>query len=226
MRGRAAAVLGVLAILSACTSPTSSGPAAEPTGTAAATSRPEPPVVVVYGDSYVGPGQGSDLPSGWPALVADDLDLELVNHGHSGSGYTNWEVGWSYPYTVATEPPPEDADVVVVFGGFNDATLAPEAVRQDAVATFALIEATAPEAELLVIGPEWPRQEPTAALYALRDALASAAGGAGATFVDASGWLMGRPELIASDGLHLNETGHAVFAAEITPALAGLLPDR
>jgi lysophospholipase L1-like esterase len=221
-------VLGILALLSACTSPNGSDPAAGPTTTASGTSSapPEPPVVVVYGDSYVGPGVGADLPSGWPALVAADLDLELVNHGHSGSGYTNWEVGWSYPYTVATEPPPEDADVVVVFGGFNDVTLAPEAVRQDAVATFALIEATAPQAELLVIGPEWPRQEPTAALYTLRDALASAAGEADATFVDASSWLLGRPELIASDGLHLNETGHAVFATQIAPALAGLLPDR
>jgi lysophospholipase L1-like esterase len=104
--------------------------------------------------------------------------------------------------------------------------VAPEAVRQDAVATYALIAAAAPEAELLVIGPEWPRQEPTAALYTLRDALASAAGDADATFVDASGWLLGRPELIASDGLHLNEAGHAVFAAQIAPTLAGLLPDR
>ncbi|NEK57223.1 SGNH/GDSL hydrolase family protein [Geodermatophilus sabuli] len=228
MRGRAVALVSVLAVLGGCTAPEGVDAAAEPTTSAPRTTSapPEPPLVVAYGDSYVGPGVGAELPSGWPALVADDLDLELVNHGHAGSGYTNWEVGWSYPYTIATEPPPEDADVVIVFGGFNDITLAPEAVRQDAVATFALIEAAAPQAELLVIGPEWPRQEPTVELYTLRDALADAAREAGATFVDASGWLMGRPELIASDGLHLNEDGHAVFAAQIAPTLAGLISGR
>ncbi len=60
----------------------------------------------------------------------------------------------------------------------------------------------------------------------IRDALATVARASGATFVDplAERWFVDRPDLIAVDGVHPNDAGHAYLAQRIAPLIAAALP--
>jgi lysophospholipase L1-like esterase len=181
---------------------------------------PAPKVMLVYGDSYAGADHGGDLPTGWAATVGRQLGLEVVNDAVSGSGYR--VAGWtSIPYEAVAHPV-RDASVVVLFGGLNDYTQPPESVRQEAVITLAAIRSWT-DAPILMIGPQWPNANRPDGLLLVRNALASAAYTGGATWVDASTWFDGRPELIQPDGWHPNVAGHAYLADKIRPLVAAAL---
>ena len=74
---------------------------------------------------------------------------------------------------------------------------------------------TASDASPATSGSE-PRLEITTGT---RDAIASAAADAGALFVDPLGeeWLLAGAELIGTDGVHPNDSGHAYLADLIEP---------
>jgi len=183
---------------------------------------PPLPRVVVFGDSFTdGRSTGE---RGWVRLVARELDVETVNNGVGGCGYVDLGDGVTLPY-MTTVAPVEQPDLIVVFGSINDRPWSPLAVYLAAVVTYGAIRAWAPDAPLLVIGPQYPNGDVTAVMWALRDAVRSAADAVGATFVDplAEQWFAGRPDLIGSDGLHPNTRGHAYLADLIAPRIAAAL---
>jgi lysophospholipase L1-like esterase len=184
-------------------------------------------VLVVYGDSYSAGGrQGGKGEAGWPAIVADRLHADLRLHAAGGAGYVNGSKAADETFLDqvrgAAEP---DADVVVVFGSRNDKFLPVADVKSQAVAVYEAIRAQSPEAQLVVIGPAWDDDAPPEDLLRTRDAVASAAVAAGALFVDplASGWLLGRPQLIGADGVHPDDGGHAYLAGLIEPVVRSAL---
>jgi lysophospholipase L1-like esterase len=181
------------------------------------------PVLAVYGDSYSAGGrQGGKGDDGWPALVADRLDADLRLHAAGGAGYVNGSKAADETFLDQVRGAPEpDADVVVVFGSRNDKFLPADEVKSQAVAVLAAVRAQSPSAQLVVIGPAWDDDAPPPELFATRDAVAAAAAGAGAVFVDplAEEWLFARAPLIGADGVHPNDAGHAYLARLIAPVV-------
>jgi lysophospholipase L1-like esterase len=184
---------------------------------------PTRPRVVVYGDSYSGSWEASSA-AGWLALLADALDVETVNQAVSGSGYVDLGRGSTFPYAATMYPQP-DAAVAVVMGSQNDYAQHPDAVRLAAAVTLRAVTVRAPAARLLVVGPYWWTDEPSAAALATRDAVRDAAAGVGAVFLDPieGRWLTARPGLIAADGRHPSWAGYAAIAHHLRPAVAELL---
>lgn len=184
-----------------------------------------PPVVAVYGDSFTsGTGYGGLGPANWTVLVRDRLRLNLANDAVSGSAYVRVLAGLhsSFPYAAAVWPVP-DAAVVLLFGGVNDSQQDPNAVGMQATVQIAVARAGSPRAQIVVVAPQWPATPPTANLLAIRDQVAAAAQQPGVTYVDPSGWFQGHPDLIASDGLHPTDRGHAYLADRLAPIIADAL---
>lgn len=184
-------------------------------------------VLAVYGDSYSAGGrQGGKGDEGWPALVAGALDADLRLHAAGGAGYVNGSKARDETFLDQVRGAPEpDADVVVVFGSRNDKFLPVADVKAQAVAVFAAVRSQSPSAELVVVGPAWDDDVPPDELFMTRDAVASAAADAGALFVDplAEEWLLDRPALIGTDGVHPTDAGHAYLAGLFEPLLRDVL---
>ncbi len=154
--------------------------------------------------------------------MAGGLDADLRLHAAGGAGYVNGSTADDETFLdqVRGHRVP-DADVVVVFGSRNDELLPPAEVKAQAAQVFAAVRAGSPSAALVVIGPAWDDDVPPAELLRTRDAVAAAAGAAGASFVDplAEQWLLDHPELIGTDGMHPHDAGHAYLASRIAPAV-------
>lgn len=191
-------------------------------------------LVAVYGDSYSAgwPTDPEVTRRKWLGVLSEDLGFDLQNEAIGATGYVRY-LGYSTFPHAATMHPPTGADVVVVFGGYNDRLLEPGAVGDAATVTYGIIRAAAPDAELLVIGLQWPYMEviPTGGVRSqvgpVREAIRTAALAAGATFVDpiAEGWFVDRPDLIGPDGVHPTDAGHRYLAEKIRPYLAGALAE-
>jgi GDSL-like Lipase/Acylhydrolase family len=200
-----------------------------PATTSEAAPEPAPtPVLAVYGDGYsLGNELGGQGAAGWSALVADELEADLRLHAVSMAGFAALgTTGQDLPGIVEASPEP-DATVTVVYGSRNDWGQTASAVAEGATETFSTIMATAPETELVVVGPAWSNADVPAELLVLRDAVRDAAEAAGADFVDplADGWFSDPATLIAPDGISPTDAGHEFMAAEILPAVQQALAD-
>ena len=196
-------------------------PPATATATSSAPAVPAtPPVLAVVGDGYsTGSALGGQGAAGWPALVAEQLGAELRLNAASMAGYTALgTTGQDFSGIVAASPVP-DADVTVVFGSRNDLGESVAAVAEGAAETFQLIRSSAPETQLIVVGPAWSSAQVPDALYPVRDALDEAAQEAGANFVDPleEGWFSQPATLIATDGISPTDAGHGFLASQIAP---------
>ena len=206
-----------------------SEPSASPTVEASATPSAEPdegpPVIAVYGDAYsAGSAEGGTGAAGWPALVAGRLDADVRLHAAPGAGYV--AVGGPGTFLQQVQAAPEvDADVVVIFGSRNDTGVPSQQISDQAATTFDAVRSASPDAELVVIGPAWTDEAVPAEVFLVRDAVASAAGDAVATFVDPlqQEWFFGRLELIGDDAINPTDEGHAYLADLIEPILGQAL---
>lgn len=183
--------------------------------------RPVARLLTVIGDSYSSgqPGIGGIGPRGWPAIVATRLGGDLQNWAVGGTGYVNGAGGHTFPIRAQITSP--ESQTVIVFGSLNDQAFSPAAVGTAAAATYQRVRDRAPDARLLVIGPQYPNAQRPADLLAVRDAVRTAATNAGADFVDplAEGWFDNRPDLIGSDGWHPTDLGHIYLADRISEHL-------
>lgn len=192
---------------------TSSSPASQTTG--------DPGVLAVYGDGYSsGNSEGGTGAAGWPALVSQQLGMQLQLIAATLAGYVRpGSTGQTYPQLVQAQPP-TDASVTVVFGSRNDVAAAPAEVQAAASATFAAILAADPTTQLLVIGPCWSSANAPAELTAVSSAVQAAAQAAGATYVDplTQGWFADPAGLVSpADGISLLNAGHSYLAGLIAP---------
>ncbi|GAA3490612.1 GDSL-type esterase/lipase family protein [Streptomyces cremeus] len=190
---------------------------------------PARPRWVVHGDSIT-EGWWSTRPAhAWPAAAGRLLGLEPVNLGHAGAGRAE--------LAVAQQLAGLPADVLTLAFGTNCWGRAPFDVpllRETTRSFLALVRRGHPDTPLLVVSPVLrPAAEdaPNAAgatLGALRAALEEAVREEAAAGDDRLALLPGRgllgPEHLA-DGLHPDDTGHALIAAAVAEALAELLED-
>jgi len=162
--------------------------------------------------------QGLDRPS--LAVAGSARNTRHRRCGRQGgAGYgTRGNHGSVFEDLTADAVEPDDA-LVVYFGSRNDQGVDPTLLSILAWGTFQLARRTAPSAKFLVIGPPWPTADPPHAVLRIRDALKYQAGVVGATFIDpiATGWFVGRPDLIGQDGVHPTDAGHAYMADKLRP---------
>lgn len=188
--------------------------------------------VAVVSDSYT---TGTDLgglgANGWPALawrmLADQgrpVTADVAAEGRAGYGVRG-DHNSTFGDLTARAVRPDDA-LVVFFGSRNDQPVDALEVAGLARNAFELARRRAPTARLLVIGPPWPTADVPVRITQIRDALALVAMASGARFVDplVERWFVGRPELIAIDGVHPTDVGHRYLAERISGLIAAELP--
>ncbi|SOE00356.1 SGNH/GDSL hydrolase family protein [Blastococcus haudaquaticus] len=191
----------------------------------------EPPGLAVYGDWYVsGTALGGAGPAGWPAIVSQRLGAQATEpHAVTDAGYVaaSDRTGDTFLSLAENFPEPR-ADVTVVFGSRNDYSAAPAEITAAATRTLETIRATAPETELLVIGPAWTDADVPPELPPVTDAVRQAAAAVGATFVDPleERWFFDNPELIGADVISPTDEGHRYLADRIEPFVRQVLEEN
>ena len=177
-----------------------------------------PPVVLIYGDSYTQQGT-------WPLIVRDRLRLSVGNDAISGSGFVTVNGHSTFFHAVAVQRARRGGHHHV--RGAQRSPVAADAGGGPLAATVTLAAARAANqrAQLVLVGPQWPATNRTPLILAIRDELQAAAADAGVTYVDPSGWFVGRPDLIRADRLRPNPAGQAMIADQMT-VIIGLALDR
>lgn len=187
--------------------------------------------IVVVGDSYTtGPNDDGKDPNVWPAMVWQDLrgrgyDIDPTVSGEGGAGYA--QHGYlGDVFADKAKAIRRATDLMVFFGSANDmnapAAAVPEAVRS----TLKEARRSAPNAQLLVIGPAWPHPDVPIEVWRVRDTVRDEAASVEATFVDPldQRWLWDDPALIGPDGIHPNRAGQEYLAQKIRPLIEAELP--
>lgn len=188
--------------------------------------------IAVIGDSYT---TGTDLgglgPRDWTNLAWQNL----ADHGiqvvadvsaEGGAGYVaRGNRGSVFSDLTARVVKPDDT-LIVFYGSRNDKDSDPVAITNMSHDALAVARRMAPTAQLLVIGPPWVNADVPPSMYRIRDILREQARIAGAAFFDPieAGWFFDRPDLIAVDGIHPTDAGHAYMAGLLAPVIGGHLP--
>jgi lysophospholipase L1-like esterase len=110
-------------------------------------------------------------------------------------------------------------DVVVVSGGRNDVPTEDGKVRSSVSAFFVDLRKALPDTTIYVTSPVWDYTTPPAKLGQIAGWVKAAAKGVNATYLDIGEPLQGHRNLVASDGVHPNDAGHAALATAIEKAL-------
>jgi hypothetical protein len=118
-----------------------------------------------------------------------------------------------------------DTALVILVGGTNDAQSL-SALPDGVTHTLEHVHATAPNAKVIVVGPAWVGAgSPPDAIGAVIAAISRAAEQSGAQFIDAlaEGWIAGHEELLAPNGLQLNDAGQKEFGVRLVGAVHAAL---
>lgn len=225
-RGRRAATwvaLGVIVVGAVAIGASIFAPAAPPS-TAPVESFPGGDTVAFYGDSYTLGTGASDPALRWSSIVAAERGWNEVNPSVNGLGFVNnRDAGGPdlVEQVIAAKP-----DIVFVTMGLNDNFSMPgraadiqAAITED----FSTLKAELPKARFVVVEPFWYTDERPESVEQIIGWVREAASVINADYIpDASRWLEGRPELMASDGLHPNDAGYEVMAEKMDAALVKL----
>ena len=183
-----------------------------------------PDVAVFLGDSYTQGWGASEPIVKWTTLVAYAAGWSEVNEGQGGTGYVTTAGVAScgqadcpaYPDRVAGIVAAAP-DVVVIAGGQNDrwALATDPALVQAAVdRTFSLLREGLPNARLIALGPS--TAEPATAMITDLDGwVRAAADRVDAEYVSLLDPVVIQSDMVASDGVHVNDAGHRAIADRV-----------
>jgi acyl-CoA thioesterase-1 len=187
------------------------------------------PTVVFMGDSYTaGSPEDNGYYTRFPAIIGRQLDIDTLVVAQPGAGYVSNGITGT-PFLDEVSAVPADADVVVTYGSPNDPAdpSAAPAVGDAASAFLTALQAKAPHATLIVIGPTYLTQPLSPGGTQIVAALQAACSASEVEFVDASAWLQDAPlGVIGSDGLHPTAAGHQLLASKIEPIVREALRRR
>ncbi|MDM4763582.1 SGNH/GDSL hydrolase family protein [Galbitalea sp. SE-J8] len=181
--------------------------------------------VAFYGDSYTEGIGASDPSLRWSTIVCAARGWREHNVSVNGLGFVRNRVEFgdrdTVQQTIDARP-----DIVVVTMGLNDNfayPLTPAAIREQIGRDLRRIRSALPDARLIVVEPFWYTDERPESVPVIIGWVRAAAAAVGADWVPgASRWIEGRPEWMASDGLHPNDAGYAELARRMDAALAAL----
>jgi lysophospholipase L1-like esterase len=188
----------------------------------------KPPLAMFFGDSYThGTGSSSDALR-WTSLVATAMGWRENNLGRGRTGYaatsdvTGCGLAFCPNVVQMIGESTGSADVIVIAGGQNDllnAAKEPEAQLASVAKAYSDARAKYPAATIVAVGPSTPGKV-DATVRALDQAVQDAAATVGAKYIS-----LIEPEVIdhatmmAPDGGHVNDSGHAAIAERVLSAL-------
>ncbi|MGV8852904.1 MAG: SGNH/GDSL hydrolase family protein [Rhodoglobus sp.] len=186
---------------------------------------PEAVRVAFYGDSYTR-GSGATVQQlRWSTVLSEQRGWSEFNPSVSGLGFARNRTVFGegdLPSLIIADKP----DVIIVTMGLNDNfTFSWQAddIRTQIADDFDRLTTALPNARLVVVEPFWYTDERPASVDVIIPWVRDAAAAVGAEYIpDASYWLSGRPEWMASDALHPNDAGHAAIASRMDEALRAL----
>ena len=194
----------------------SQAPSVSPTPSA--TAGAARPVAVFLGDSYAS-GTGASRPSKrWVDLVSLDKGWVEKNVSQDSSNYSSEAGGTSYRARMAAVAA-TGAQIVVVSGGRNDVNVDPAQLRADARATFVGIQTALPKARIFVVSPTWGNDPAPQGLTNVISIVMAEAKRTGVTYLDIGQPMFGDSSMMAVDGWHPNDAGHAAIAKAVEKAL-------
>lgn len=191
------------------------------------TQRPTTPVAVI-GDSYsVGTGAG-DSTFGWIARLSRNQPWNVTNVARGGTGYVKTvTVAKDAQKACSLDLCPnyaamiQDAAVakpslVIVSGGRNDSSIAPQVESAAIQAFYTELRAAAPDAKIVAFNALWDDSAAPASIGAISAQVKASVESVGGVYLDAGQPLSGHPELVATDHIHPNLAGHtAIFEANL-----------
>lgn len=187
--------------------------------------------IAIVGDSYTtGSDMGGNGSANWTAVASAGLnrdDVRITVEAQTGAGYATAGIGGLTFHELTERAVGSDTDIAVIFGSRNDGPMAHDAVVAGASATYAVIRARAPHAQILVVGPPWTSENIPGSILGTRDGVRDTALAAGSAWVDpiAEGWFFGDDSaLIGEDRVHPTDEGHAYMAERMLPHVLALLP--
>lgn len=181
--------------------------------------------VAFYGDSYTLGTGASTAENRWSTVICQQRGWSEFNPSVNGLGFINNRGAFGdgdLPSLVIADDP----DIVFVTMGLNDNfsfDARASDIRSQISADFDRLKTALPDARFIVVEPFWytdARPESVATIIGWVEDEASAIG---ADYIsDASHWIEGHPEWMASDGLHPNDDGYAELARRMDQALRNL----
>lgn len=181
--------------------------------------------VAFYGDSYTRGAGASAQDKRWSTVLSEQRDWSEFNPSVSGLGFINNRTifgdGDLPSLIIADEP-----DIVIVTMGLNDnfsfSSRAGD-IRAQITDDFDRLTTALPDARFIVVEPFWYTDVRPDSVEAIISWVKDAATEIGADYIpDASRWIEGHPEWMASDGLHPNDGGYAEIATQMDQALRTL----
>ncbi|WP_291048216.1 SGNH/GDSL hydrolase family protein [Herbiconiux sp.] len=223
----AAVVIVVFAIVQLSSRSESGVGSADPATGAAAD--PDAVKVAFYGDSYTLGTGASDPAKRWSSIVSGQRGWSEFNPSVNGLGFVNNRSSTPPDYSADDEVSKviaDDPDILFVTMGLNDNFSMPgraDDIREAIGTDLQTLKSELPEARIIVVEPFWYTDERPDSVQQIIDWVKAGAEDIGADYIpDASHWIEGHPEWMASDGLHPNDEGYAAMAEKMDAALRGL----
>lgn len=180
------------------------------------------PVVAVIGDDTTSQAaSGVTAAQRWTSLLGADADVQVRTFASAGAGYaTRGSDGRTFLDQASRVP--EDAAVVVVFGGISDLGESELRLSRAASQTISAIQTRAPDARIAIVGPVTDDGAPTVDVTELRTTLQNAAGAFDLSITDPiqQAWLNGSP----NDASDLAAADQRTLAQRFATVVTRLLP--
>jgi lysophospholipase L1-like esterase len=181
--------------------------------------------VAFYGDSYTLGTGGSARENRWSTAISDQREWSEFNPSVNGLGFINNRSMFGdgdLPSLVIADDP----DIVFLTMGLNDNfsfDARASDIRLQITDDFDRLTTALPDARFIVVEPFWYTDERPASVETIITWVKDAAEEIGADYIpNASHWIEGHPEWMASDGLHPNDEGYAEIAEQMDRALRTL----
>ncbi len=183
--------------------------------------------VAFYGDSYTLGTGASDPAKRWSTIVSAERGWNEVNPSVNGLGYVNNRAMLQGPdlvdQVIAAKP-----DIVFITMGLNDNFSMPARagdIRAAISKDFTALKSALPDARFVVVEPFWYMDDRPPSVEQIIGWVKSASAMIDADYIpDASHWLAGHPEWMASDGIHPNDQGYREMANRMNAELEKLGP--
>ncbi len=209
-----------------------------PTLASAPLGNQKPKQVVVIGDSLTespfngteGAPLGGGAAKSWPQLAFRQLrekgvDISAEISCAAGSGYlARGRKGATFGEQARNLLKAGD-DLVIVFGGADDALQPPDALAAAVSDFYSQMRTVSPRAKVIAVGPVAHAGELGSEVARVRDIVRNRAAENDAIFVDpvADQWFSGSPKLVSDDELRPTEAEHAYIAEKLVPIIQNVL---
>ncbi len=179
-------------------------------------------VAAFYGDSYTLGTGASDPSVRWSSVISEQRGWVEFNPSVNGLGFVNNRGSIDLPGDIIAVDP----DIVFVTMGLND-NFSYEAradrIREQITIDLQRLDAELPDARFIVVEPFWYTDERPESVEIIIGWVKDAAAAIDADYIPgASRWIEGRPDWMASDGLHPNDEGYAEIGRRMDAALSEL----